>query len=73
MRLGWTPEEIRDNLLTMGELAETHHVAVFVAKMTPVCDCYRPLTGLRTVESIRALNTLLEQMCREHKWPLIDL
>ena len=73
MRLGWTPEEIRDNLLTMGELAQAHHVAVFVAKMTPVCDCYRPLTGLRTVERIRALNSLLEEMCREHHWTLIDL
>jgi len=73
MRLGWAPEEIRDNLLTMGELAQAHHVAVFVAKMTPVCDCYRPLTGLRSVESIRALNTLLEAMCREHHWTLIDL
>jgi len=57
----------------MGELAQAHHVAVFVAKMTPVCDCYRPLTGLRSVESIRALNTLLEAMCREHHWTLIDL
>jgi lysophospholipase L1-like esterase len=73
MRLGWSPEEIRDNLLTMGELAEAHHVAVFVAKMTPVCDCYRPLTGLRTVERIRELNTLIEAMCRERQWTVIDL
>jgi lysophospholipase L1-like esterase len=73
MRLGWSSEEIRDNLLTMGELAQAHHVAVFVAKMTPVCDCYRPLTGLRTVERIRELNTLLETMCKEHHWTLIDL
>jgi len=73
MRLGFSPEQIRDNLLTMGELAEAHHVAVFVAKMTPVCDCYRPLTGLRTVERIRELNTLIEAMARERRWTVIDL
>jgi lysophospholipase L1-like esterase len=73
MRLGFSPEEIRDNLLTMGELAEHHHIAVFVARMTPVCDCVRPLTGLRTVERIRQLNNLLSDMCREKHWTLIDL
>jgi len=73
MRLGFTPEEIRDNLLTMGELAEHHHIAVFVAEMAPVCDCVRPLTGLRTVERIRQLNHLLSDMCREKHWTLIDL
>ncbi len=73
MRLGFSPEEIRDNLLTMGELAQSHGIAIFVAALTPVCDCFRPLSGLRTVERIRALNTLLAAMCREHHWTLIDL
>jgi lysophospholipase L1-like esterase len=73
MRLGFSPEEIRDNLLTMGELAQSHGIAVFVTAMTPVCDCFRPLSGLRTVERIHALNALLAAMCREHRWTLIDL
>jgi lysophospholipase L1-like esterase len=73
MRLGFSPEEIRDNFLTMGELAHAHGIDVFVATMTPVCDCFRPLSGLRTIERIRELNTLLAAMCKEHHWTLIDL
>ncbi len=63
MRLGFAPETIRDHFLTMGELAQAHHVAVFVATMTPTCDCFRPLSGLRTVEQIHLLNKLLAAMC----------
>jgi lysophospholipase L1-like esterase len=73
MRLGFSAEEIRDNLLTMGELAEHHHIAVFIAEMTPVCDCVRPLTGLRTVENIQRLNHLLGEMCKDKHWTLVDL
>jgi lysophospholipase L1-like esterase len=73
MRLGFSAEEIRDNLLTMGELAEYHHIAVFITRMTPVCDCVRPLTGLRTVENIRRLNRLLDEMCKDKHWTLVDL
>jgi lysophospholipase L1-like esterase len=72
MRLGFSPAEIRDNLLTMGELAELHGAAVFITMMTPTCDCFRPLSGLRTVERIHELNGLLAAMCKEHHWALID-
>lgn len=73
MRLGFSPAAIRDHFLTMGELADAHHVAVFVAAMTPVCDCVRPLTGLRTVPRIHQLNQLLQDMCRQYHWTYIDL
>ena len=73
MRLGFTPEAIRDNFATMGELAEAHHLRVFVATMTPVCDCVRSLTGLRTVDRIAQLNGMLKQLCNERHWTLIDL
>lgn len=73
MRLGFSPEEIRNNFATMGELASAHHIKVFVATMTPVCDCFRPLSGLRTVARIATLNNLLKALCREHHWTLIDL
>lgn len=73
MRLGFSPVEIRDNLLTMGELATQHGTSVFVATMTPTCDCVRPLSGLRTVARIRELNALLAAMCTQHHWTLIDL
>jgi len=73
MRLGFTPEEIRDNFLTLGELAQAHDVAIFVVTMTPLCDCFRPLSGLRTIECIQELNALLAAMCKEHRWTLINL
>lgn len=73
MRLGFSPEEIRDNFLTMGELAQSHGVAVFVSAMTPICDCFRQLSGLRTVDRIHTLNVLLATMCTEHHWTLVDL
>ncbi|MEK6397462.1 MAG: GDSL-type esterase/lipase family protein [Terriglobus sp.] len=72
MRMGFSPEEIRDNLLSMGELAQTNGLKVFVANMTPVCDCVRPLTGLRTVDRIHHLNELLRAMCTDKKWTLLD-
>lgn len=73
MRLGFSPEEIRDNFLTMGELAQSHGVAVFVSAMIPICDCFRQLSGLRTVDRIHTLNVLLATMCAEHHWTLVDL
>jgi lysophospholipase L1-like esterase len=73
MRLGFTPEAIRDNFATMGDLAEAHHIRVFITTMTPVCDCVQPLTGLRTVNRIKQLNGLLKSLSREHHWTLIDI
>jgi lysophospholipase L1-like esterase len=73
MRLGFTPQEIRDNFATLGELAQAHHIRVFVATMTPVCDCVRKLTGLRTMPRIAELNSLLKALCNQHHWTLIDL
>jgi lysophospholipase L1-like esterase len=73
MRLGFSPEEIRDNFESMGELAQTNQIRVFVASMTPTCDCYTALTGLRTVERIRQLNALLKRMCDRNGWGWIDL
>jgi lysophospholipase L1-like esterase len=72
MRLGFSPEAIRDNVATIAELARAHGITVFIAGMTPVCDCVRPLTGLRTVDRIHRLNALLQQLCREQHWVYLD-
>jgi lysophospholipase L1-like esterase len=71
MRLGSSPEAIRDKILSMGELAESHGIHVFVAEVTPVCDCMRPRTGLRTVARIRQLSRLLATICAEKHWELL--
>jgi lysophospholipase L1-like esterase len=73
IRLGFSPANVRDNIESMGELAQMNHLSVFVTAMTPVCDCFRPLTGLRTVEKITRLNILLKQLCHDRHWSYIDL
>lgn len=72
MRLGFSPEEIRDNILSMGELAQANGLKVFVVQMTPVCDCVRALTGLRTVDRIHHLNELLVAMAQKKHWDVLD-
>jgi len=72
MRLGFSPETIRDNIASMAELARARGITVFIAAMTPVCDCVRPLTGLRTVDRIHHLNALLQQLCHENHWGYLD-
>jgi lysophospholipase L1-like esterase len=72
MRYGFTPEAIRDNMASIGEIAEANHIKVFLALMTPTCDCYTAVSGARTPERIRQLNALYEQLCREHGWVCMD-
>ncbi len=72
MRLGFSNEQIRDNIVSMAELAHAHHISVFIAGMAPVCDCFRDLTGLRTVDRIHKLNLLLEQACHQGHWTYLD-
>jgi len=72
MRLGFSNEQIRDNIVSMAELARAHHISVFIAGMTPVCNCFRDLTGFRTVDRIHELNHLLEQACLEKHWNYLD-
>jgi len=72
MRDGVTPEQIRDNIASIAELARAHHIKVMIASMMPVCDCFRPLSGLRTVERIRHLNSLLQNLCKKNGWHYLD-
>jgi lysophospholipase L1-like esterase len=73
MRLGLSPKVIRDNIASIGELAQGHGITVFVASMTPVCDCFRPISGLRTVDRITRLNLLLRQLCLKKHWSFMKL
>ncbi len=72
MRYGFTPETIRDHVASMGEIAEANHMKVFIALMTPVCDCFRQLSAGRTPENIRQLNALYTNLCQAHGWVCID-
>ena len=72
MRLGFSPEAIRDNIASIADIARANHIRVLVAAMTPVCDCVRPLTGERTVAHIRRLNDLLNALCKQHHYQYLD-
>jgi len=72
MRYGFTSETIRDHVASMGEVAEANHMKVFIALMTPVCDCFRPLSAGRTPEHVRQLNALYTDLCHAHGWVCID-
>ncbi len=72
MRLGSPSSVILNNIASMGELAEAHHIRVFVSAMAPVCDCFTKLSGLRTVERIQQLNADLRRLCSDHHWQFLD-
>jgi lysophospholipase L1-like esterase len=72
MRLGFSPETIRDNIASIADIARANHIRVLIAAMTPVCDCVRPLTGERTVARIRHLNDLLNALCKQHHYAYLD-
>jgi lysophospholipase L1-like esterase len=71
MRLGYSAAEIRDNLASIGELAEAHQIRVYLVEMTPVCDCFRPLAGLRSVSRIQEFNRLLLALSQQKQWPIL--
>ena len=48
---------IADNLMTMAELAKAHGIKVVLASVTPVCDCFRKLTDMRSPGKIIGLNS----------------
>jgi len=72
MRLGFSPEAIRDNIASIADIARANHIRVLIAAMTPVCDCVRPLAGERTVAHIRRLNDLLTELCKQHNYEYLD-
>jgi lysophospholipase L1-like esterase len=72
MRLGFSPEAIRDNIASIADIARANHIRVLIAAMTPVCDCVRPLTGERTVAQIRHLNDLLKELCKQQNYEYLD-
>lgn len=46
---------------------------MFVTTITPVCDCVRKLTDLRSVLRISQLNELLKDLWALRHWTLINL
>jgi lysophospholipase L1-like esterase len=50
-----------ENFMSMVELAKVHGIKVVLASLTPVCDCFRNLTGRRPAGKIIGLNGWLKR------------
>ncbi|MGC4234482.1 MAG: SGNH/GDSL hydrolase family protein [Niabella sp.] len=55
-----TPEMIQNNIASMAELAQAHHIKVILCSITPAYD-YPWKPGLQPAEKIVALNTWIKQ------------
>ena len=57
-------ETIMDNLQSMAELGKSNGIAVVLASVTPICNCYSK-SGVRErwQERIKELNELIEKYC----------
>ena len=49
-----------ENFMSMVELAKAHGIKVVLASLTPVCDCFRNLTGRRPAGKIIGMNGWLK-------------
>lgn len=66
-----TLEQIRDNILSMVELAESNDIIPIVCSVLPAYDYpWRP--GLQPNIKIPKLNSMLEAMAKEKKVPYLD-
>lgn len=61
-----------DNVKTMAELARAHGIAVVIASVTPVCDCFGSVIALRPQGRIIGLNGLLKEYAAETKSVYLD-
>jgi lysophospholipase L1-like esterase len=50
-----------ENFMSMVELAKVHGIKVVLASLTPVCDCFRNLTGRRPPGKIIGMNGWLKR------------
>ena len=50
-----------ENFMSMVELAKVHGIKVVLASLTPVCDCFRNLTGRRPPGKIIGMNSWLKR------------
>jgi lysophospholipase L1-like esterase len=55
-----TEGTISENFMSMTELAKANGIRVVLSSVTPVCDCFKPLTGRRPPGKIIGLNRWLK-------------
>jgi lysophospholipase L1-like esterase len=60
-----TEGTMRENLMSMTELAKLHGIRVVLASVLPVCNCFRNLTTLRPQGKIIGLNGMIRDYAAE--------
>lgn len=63
---------IEDNIRSIVELAQLHHIRVILCALTPVSDAIKPQTEHRDPSKILALNAWLKQFAAERHVPFVD-
>ncbi|MEZ2347316.1 SGNH/GDSL hydrolase family protein [Terriglobus sp. RCC_193] len=64
-------EHIQDNFRSMAAIADANHIKVILASVLPVDD-YPWRRGLQPADKIRAMNTWMQQFCKEHGYTYLD-
>jgi len=67
-----TLEMIEDNFMSMVELAHSHHIAVVLSAVMPVCDYIQPQTGRRPPYKIIALNNWIKNYAGRNNATYLD-
>ena len=60
-----TEQMAAENFTSMVELAKANGIRVVLASVTPVCDCYRPVTKIRPPFKIAGINAWLKRYAKE--------
>ena len=62
-----------ENIMSMVELARAHGIRVVLASVTPVCDCTRPVTKIRSPVRIMGINSWLKEYAAKSGAVYLDL
>jgi lysophospholipase L1-like esterase len=66
-------ETVMDNLISMGELAQSNGIKVVFGSVLPVCDCFtKGSSRQRWQERISELNELIEKYCAKSGATFLD-
>ncbi|HLK21242.1 MAG TPA: SGNH/GDSL hydrolase family protein [Bryobacteraceae bacterium] len=67
-----TLEMIKDNITSMGELAQANHIKVVLSSVMPVCDYIKPQMARRPPEKIVALNAWIKDYAAKNGFVYLD-
>jgi lysophospholipase L1-like esterase len=67
-----TEGTMAENFMSMTELAQVHGIRVVLASVTPVCDCFKPQTSLRSPGRILGINGWIKDYAKRSGATYLD-